>query len=183
MFRPKRRKGSLFIERPHARRFLSYCIETFFVAIWSSATPNNVRNMCEQLISPDQLSKVVALWGRDRFGLTQKDYNQRVQCYKRLTKLWDAPRVAKSHPNYATGGRWSQADTVLIDDSPEKARAEPYNLVSIPEFGGDTNEPSDILPQVHDYINKCSRQADISTYIHASPFQPREDFRMRKAAV
>ncbi|RYP76221.1 hypothetical protein DL770_007263 [Monosporascus sp. CRB-9-2] len=176
LYRPNRKNPSSFIERPHARRFLSYCIETFVVAIWSSAKPDNVRKMCDQLMTPTQQKKVVAIWGRDKFGLSRSDYKQRVQCYKRLSALWSAPEVARSHPNYANGSRWGQADTVLVDDSLEKARSEPYNLIPIPEFMGDRNEPGYILPQVHDYINECSLQANISTYIRVSPFQSRANF-------
>ena len=178
LYRPNKRNPSHFIERPHARRFLSYCIETFTVAIWSSAKPDNVRKMCAQLMTPEQHRKVVAIWGRDKFGLSSSDYNLRVQCYKRLTTLWNAPEVASSHPNYANGGRWNQADTVLVDDSIEKGRSEPYNIIPLPEFKGDANEDGFILPQVHDYINNCASQADISTYIRVSPFQPNANFKL-----
>lgn len=183
LFRPSRKNPTHFIERPHARRFLSYCVETFTVVIWSSAKPENVRRMCAQLLTPKQHERVVAMWGRDKFGLTSADYNRRVQCYKRLSALWDNPEVARSHPTYANGGRWNQANTVLVDDSLEKARSEPYNLIPIPEFMGDHNEPGDVLPQVHDYINECSRQADISTYIRMSPFQSRVNFELRSTAA
>ncbi|KAK7747196.1 hypothetical protein SLS62_009138 [Diatrype stigma] len=183
LFRPSRKNPSQFVERPHARRFLSYCIDTFHVAIWSSAKPDNVRRMCDQLMTPEQRQRVVAIWGRDKFGLDAADYNRRVQCYKRLGALWGAHEVARTHPRFDEGVRWSQADTVLIDDSLEKARSEPYNLVPIPEFMGDPNEPGYILPQVHDYINECSRQADISTYIRMSPFQSKANFMLGAPAV
>lgn len=139
--------------------------------------------MCDQLLTPEQRQKVVAVWGRDKFGLTKGDYDRRVQCYKRLTMLWNAPEVAQSHPDAAKGGKWSQKDTVLVDDSLEKARSEPYNLIPIPEFTGDEDEAGYILPQVHDYINECSRQADISTYIRVKPFQAKPDFILGKGTV
>ncbi|RYO79359.1 hypothetical protein DL766_008219 [Monosporascus sp. MC13-8B] len=135
VYRPNRKNPSSFIERPHARRFLSYCVETFVVAIWSSAKPDNVRKMCDQLMTPEQQKKVVAIWGRDKFGLSQSDYKQRVQCYKRLSALWNAPDVARSHPNYANGTRWSQADTVLVDDSLEKARNYEREFAPTPSLG------------------------------------------------
>lgn len=182
LYRPSRKNPSQFVERPHARRFLAYCVETFTVVIWSSAKPDNVRRMCAQLMTPEQHERVVAIWGRDKFGLSSPDYNRRVQCYKRLSALWGSPEVARSHPAYASGGRWSQANTVLVDDSLEKARSEPYNLIQIPEFMGDHNEAGYILPQVHDYINECSRQADISTYIRMLPFQSKANFELGSSA-
>jgi hypothetical protein len=176
LYRPNRKNPTRFVQRPYATRFLSYCIETFSVVIWSSAKPENVYRMCRELLTPAQLDKVVAVWARDKFGLSKSDYTQRVMCYKRLSTLWNSPEVACRHPNAAQGGKWSQRDTVLVDDSLEKATTEPFNLVQIPEFMGDAEEPGYILPQVHDYLNECSRQADISSYVRVSPFKARLDF-------
>ncbi|KAI1138844.1 HAD-like protein [Hypoxylon sp. FL0543] len=172
LHRPSSRNApSTFVERPHARVFLRYCIRTFKVVIWSSARRHNVEKMCRQLLTPEELAQVVAVWGRDRFGLTKEDYNQRVQCYKRLSKLWEDETIALSHPEAALGKRWSQLDTVLVDDSVEKARSEPYNIIALPEFTGDKQEKGHILPQVHDYINECSRRLDVSAFIRSQPFK------------
>ena len=35
LYRPNKRNPFNFIQRPHAREFLDYCIDTFHVAIWS----------------------------------------------------------------------------------------------------------------------------------------------------
>jgi hypothetical protein len=167
LHRPSRQAPHTFIERPHARSFLTYCIDTFHVVIWSSARPDNVKKMCRQMLTPEQRRRVIAMWGRDKFGLTPVDYNSRVQCYKRLTTLWENPLIASAHP---TGGSWNQGNTVLIDDSTEKARSEPYNAITLPEFVGNTRENPEVLPLVHDYLNTLAVQADISTYIRARPF-------------
>ncbi|KAL7625021.1 hypothetical protein AAE478_004235 [Parahypoxylon ruwenzoriense] len=184
LYRPNRRRSpSSFVERPHARTFLSYCVNTFSVAIWSSARPANVARMCQQLLKPEDFERVVAVWGRDHFGLSPADYNERVQCYKRLSMLWADPVIAASHPEKAAGKRWSQRDTVLVDDSLEKGRSEPYNLIEIPEFSGDENDKDYILPQVHDYLNECSRQVDISTYIKNQPFRVTPGWELRPGPV
>ncbi|KAK0651787.1 HAD-like domain-containing protein [Cercophora newfieldiana] len=168
LHRPSSQKApSNFVARPHACQFLTYCIDTFHVVIWSSARPFNVEKMCRRLLTPDQQSRVIATWGRDHLGLSPTDYNQRVQCYKRLTTLWEDPVVAASHPD---GGQWNQGNTVLIDDSTEKARSEPYNAITLPEFVGDMHETPEVLPLVHDYLNTLAVQADISTYIRTHPF-------------
>ncbi|KUI57957.1 hypothetical protein VP1G_05214 [Cytospora mali] len=174
LHRPDKRKPFNFRARPHAHKFVSYCIETFWVVIWSSARPDNVKRMVDELASPEQLRKVVAVWGRDRFGLSAEDYNARTQCYKRLTALWDDPVVRASYPKdrEGFGGRcWDQGNTVLIDDSVEKARSEPHNAITIPEFTGDMSEAPNILPMVHDYLNELCFQEDVSTYIRAHPFK------------
>ncbi|KAI1491070.1 HAD-like domain-containing protein [Biscogniauxia mediterranea] len=176
LHRPNRMYASRFIERPYTRTFLEYCIKTFTVAFWSSTRPENIKKMLAQLLTPELRSQVVAVWGRDKFGLTPDDYRQRVQCYKRLSFIWDAPEIAAAHPDFLNGGRWSQKDTVLVDDSSEKSRSEPYNLLEIPEFAGDTYEPNFILPQVHDYLNECSRQENVSAYMRANPFTVNPEF-------
>ncbi|KAI1366598.1 hypothetical protein F5Y08DRAFT_301086 [Xylaria arbuscula] len=173
LHRPTRKKPVRFVERPYAREFLSYCINTFSVVIWSSARPDNVSAMYQKLVEPEDHAKVIAVWARDRFNLTKSDYNLRVQCYKRLTYLWKDPVIRAS----ALGdGDWTQLNTVLIDDSIEKARSEPFNLLQLPEFTGNANEPGFILPQVHDYLNECSQQINVSAFIRSQPFKIKPEF-------
>ncbi|KAH8652355.1 HAD-like domain-containing protein [Xylariales sp. PMI_506] len=178
LHRPSPKNPSRFVERPFARTFLDYCLRTFTVAIWSSTKPENVQKMLPRLLSPTDQGKIVAIWGRDTLGLSHADYNQRVQCYKRLEVLWADPNVAASHPDAAIGGRWDQTNTVLVDDSNEKARTEPYNLIQLPEFEGDINEQGFVLPQVHDYLNLCAQQQNISAFIRTSPFVINQDFKL-----
>ncbi|KAF4629449.1 hypothetical protein G7Y89_g8693 [Cudoniella acicularis] len=171
VFRPSRKAPTKYVPRPHAKRFLEYCINTFNVIIWSSAKPENVNYIVDSIISPELRKQVIAIWGRDKFGLSPKDYDMRVQCYKRLTTIWDHPLVAKSHPEFASGGRWDQTNTVLVDDSVEKGRSEPFNIIKIPEFFGDANERGEILPQVHDYLNYLSLHSNVSACLRATPFR------------
>ncbi|KAL2025137.1 hypothetical protein VTK56DRAFT_139 [Thermocarpiscus australiensis] len=170
LYRPSKRFPSKFVERPLAREFLRSCIDKHRVVIWSSARPDNVRRMCAQLLPREYLARVVAVWGRDRFGLSDADYNRRTQCYKRLTRLWSDPVVAASHPR---GGVWNQGNTVLIDDSAEKARSEPHNAITLPEFAGDRNERPPVLSLVQEYLDTLTSQMDVSTYIRARPFNVR----------
>ncbi|KAF6812867.1 phosphoprotein phosphatase [Colletotrichum sojae] len=190
LYRPSRKNATSFVERPHAKRFLQYCLDTFHVVVWSSARPANVQSMCDQLLlgppggggpnadRAEYRRRVLGIWGRDKFGLSKADYNLRVQVYKRLDMVWQDPRVMASHPDYQYGGRWDQSNTVLIDDSVEKARSEPYNLLRIPEFFGGTEEPDFVVPQVHDYLNSLCYQSDISAYMRTNPFQVREDYEL-----
>ncbi|KAK4138596.1 HAD-like protein [Trichocladium antarcticum] len=180
LHRPSRRSPSKFVERPLARAFLKACIDQHHVVLWSSARPDNVARMSAQLLPPQYLARVVAVWGRDRFGLTPDDYARRTQCYKRLTRLWADPVVAASHPQAAGADKtrhgdgsaagWNQGNTVLIDDSAEKARSEPHNAITLPEFAGDVNEQPQVLRRVQEYLDKLSWQLDISTYIRTQPF-------------
>lgn len=173
LHRPDRRHSARFLSRRYAEPFVTYCVETFWVVIWSSAKPENVKRMVNQLLTPDSLKQVVAVWGRDKFGLTDADYRARTQCYKRLTTLWNDPLIKSAYPRRRTGfegGCWNQGNTVLIDDSMEKARSEPHNAITLPEFTGVGDETVDVLPKVHDYLNELCYQEDVSAYIRAHPF-------------
>jgi hypothetical protein len=172
LYRPNKKRPQNFHMRPHAQSFLKYCVTTFTVVIWSSARPENVAAMCNTILTPEIRSRVAAIWGRDKFGLTKADYDLRVQCYKRLSKLWQAPNIAASHPMYHQGYRWNQQNTVLIDDSREKARTEPHNLIEVPEWFGDLHERDDILPQVHDYLNHLSMHSNVSACLKSHPWRP-----------
>ncbi|KAM5342679.1 hypothetical protein ACJ41O_013645 [Fusarium nematophilum] len=171
LYRPNKRRPFNFVERPHAKAFLSYCLETFHVAIWSSARPENVDKMVAQLLTPEQRERCLLVWGRDTFGLSKPDYDAKVQVYKRLTSVWCDPRVMASHPSASVGGRWDQSNTILVDDSLEKGRSEPFNLLQIPEFSGLATEIPNVLPQVHDYLNTLAYEADISRSVRQSPFK------------
>ncbi|PHH89126.1 hypothetical protein CDD83_6618 [Cordyceps sp. RAO-2017] len=178
LYRPVRRKPTSFVERPHARRFLEYCLEAFYLAVWSSARPDNVQHMLNRLLTPEQCRRCVVVWGRDSLGLSPDDYNARVQCYKRLSTVWNNPDVQLSHPAAQQGGFWDQSNTVLVDDSPEKGRSEPHNILAIPEFSGLQDESTDVLPQVHDYLNALCYQADISRFMRQHPFSLNPDYRL-----
>ncbi|OHE93182.1 phosphoprotein phosphatase [Colletotrichum orchidophilum] len=191
LYRPNRRNATTFVERPHAKRFLQYCLDTFHVVVWSSAQPKNVQSMCDQLLlkggpgaanaqedSASYRRRVLAVWGRDKFGLSDADFKLRVQVYKRLEMVWAQANVQAAHPDAAYGGRWDQTNTVLVDDSLEKARSEPYNLLRIPEFFGDASEPGCVVPQVHDYLNQLCNQSDISAYMRTNPFKLNDDYRL-----
>lgn len=171
LYRPNKKQPTKFLSRPHASLFLKYCIDTFRVVIWSSARPENVAAMCNSILTPEMRRKVVAIWGRDKFNLTRGDFDLRVQCYKRLTSIWQDPQIASSHPHYLLGGKWDQTNTVLVDDSLDKGRSEPFNLIEVPEWTGDMQDGT--LPQVHDHLNHLSLHSNVSGCHYARPFKPR----------
>ncbi|KAJ4389115.1 hypothetical protein N0V93_006577 [Gnomoniopsis smithogilvyi] len=174
LYRPSRKNSTSFQSRRHAQEFVTYCVQTFWVVFWSSAKPENVKGMVNQLLSKPLRKQVVGVWGRDKFGLTEQDYNKRTQCYKRLTKLWNDPLIMSTYPKKRPGfegGCWDQGNTVLIDDSVEKARSEPHNAITLPEYTGGIDDKGDVLPSVHDYLNELCYQEDVSAFMRAHPFK------------
>ncbi|KFY33527.1 hypothetical protein V494_07540 [Pseudogymnoascus sp. VKM F-4513 (FW-928)] len=171
LYRPDRRRPSYFSERQSTASFLDYIFSRFQVMVWSSARLENVRLMADKLFPGPRRQCLVAEWGRDRMGLAPEDFVRRVQVYKRLEKVWAEPSIQSRHPLQAIGATWGQANTILIDDSLEKARSEPFNLVELPEFKGDS-EPTDVLQHLTMYLDDILMQKDVSSYMRQNPFNP-----------
>ena len=165
-----RRPGSKsYHPRPCLQPFLDYCLANHFLLIWSSAMPANVQGVCSKLFTPSQRSLLLGEWGRDTFGLTSKKYRERVQVYKRLSWVWAEKGIQALHPWAEHGVKWDQGNTVLIDDSSEKGRSEPWNLVQVPGFVKEKKkvEEGDVLAQVVGWMEEARGWSDISGFIWA----------------
>ena len=161
----RKNKGSNFQGRPFVNEFLQYLMKFHQVMIWSSARPYNVTAITSKLTQQDK-DKLIAVWSRDDLRLSKYAYDQKVQVYKQLSWVWSNASIqAKS------AAPWSQADTVLIDDSIEKAASEPYNLVQIEEFEAKPKQMKvDVLGQVVEYLETLRWQKDVSAYMRTKPF-------------
>lgn len=168
------RGGGTITERPYLARFLGYCLKHHSVMIWSSAQPESVAQMCGKIFNPQQREKLVQEWGRDTLELTNKDYYEKVQVYKRLDRIWDDILLQSKHPCYKTLGRWCQANTVLIDDSRLKAQKQPFNHIEIPEYtirSCDEGTGMEVLGQVVGYLEELRQWDDVSRFIRANNFE------------
>lgn len=158
--------------RPNVESFLQHIFERFTVMVWSSARPHSVGGMCATVFTPEQRSMLVAEWGRDKLGLTKKQYDSKVQVYKRLERVWDDDAIQARHPYAKDGARWDQTNTVLLDDSVVKATAQPFNVVEVPEFAGKPDPPG-LLPlsQIAAYLDELRWQMDVSAFIRQTAFK------------
>ncbi|MCJ1242545.1 hypothetical protein MMC14_010554 [Varicellaria rhodocarpa] len=170
-----RRRNHLVL-RPWLSDFLEYCLGNHTVMIWSSATPENVKSICERIFTPDQRKQVLREWGRDTLDLTTTEYYEKIQVYKRLDKIWDDATLQSNHPDANNLGCWSQADTVLIDDSVVKAQKQPFNHIKVPEFTRSPKKASedDVLCQVMTYLEELRKWDDVSRFIKNDPFRVKQ---------
>lgn len=130
-----------------------------------------MKRICDKIFSLSQRQHVIAEWARDTLELSKADFLDKVQVYKRLDRIWDNESIQKKHPQYAQGAKWSQANTVLIDDSMYKAAKQPYNHLEIPEFLGPTkSKQDDVLGQVVAYLEEARRWDDVSCFIKQTTF-------------
>ncbi|TDL23517.1 hypothetical protein BD410DRAFT_787363 [Rickenella mellea] len=97
------------------------------VMIWSSAMPPNVRSMAERCFGSN-CNDLIAIWARDTLGLSREDYSQKSVTIKDLAKPWSELPVSEN------GVPHSALSTLLLDDSPVKARVQPYNHLCIKEY-------------------------------------------------
>jgi hypothetical protein len=67
---------------------------------------------------------------------------------------------------------WDQTNTVLLDDSLEKADSEPYNLLQVEEFTGNAgSSQDDVLGAVLAYIEDLAWERDVSSATRYKPFE------------
>ena len=153
--------------RPSLDRFLAYCLEHHRVLIWSSAKAVNVDAICHKIFTLEKRRKLLGIWARESLGLSESQFEGKVQIYKSLTSIWDHKPIQRGHPNFDRGGRWSQENTVLIDDSLIKAKGHPYNLIQCPEYVTSKNgvEAGDVLGQIVAYLEEARWCDNVSSFI------------------
>jgi hypothetical protein len=139
--------------------------------------------MVAQLFTPEQHAKLVKIWSREHLRLG-KHFEAKVQVYKQLTWLWEDAEVQASFPNptdisfsvedgwkEASPTKWDQSNTVLLDDSVDKAASEPHNLVQVDEFTKETKfDDDDVLGRVVAYLEDLKWEADVSAAMRERPF-------------
>lgn len=168
--RKQPRGGSSFVARPKLNEFLQYLFTYHKVMVWSSAKPKNVNAMCEKLFDKDQRQELIAVWARDTLRLPDASYNSKVQVYKQLHWTWHDKRIQAATPDAKSG--WDQSNTVLIDDSVEKAASEPHNLICLEEFQNSPEQrKSDVLGQVVKYLELLKHEKDVSAFMQLMPFR------------
>ncbi|RMD43525.1 hypothetical protein DV735_g1608, partial [Chaetothyriales sp. CBS 134920] len=153
LYRPRHpktgRRGRQNILRPGARELISYLFDNHAVMVFTSATHRNaeacVASLLEHL-SPAQRSQLIGIQTREQLGLTPAQFNAKVQVYKPLEPVWKLKAVQASAKIHGCRS-WDMTNTVLLDDSAEKARGNPHNLLQVPEFELDDGiGPADQLP-------------------------------------
>ncbi|KAF2003070.1 HAD-like protein [Amniculicola lignicola CBS 123094] len=158
-------KRNKVVARPCLRPFMKYLFDNFSVMIWSSATPKNVSKTVDKLFDTTNISKLIGVWSRDRFGLTQRQYETKIQVYKELTMVW----ADKEIQDQAPPGGWDQSNTILIDDTMEKAVAQPYNHVQLLEYTG-SRDADWTLRSVAAYLEAVRKQKNVSAFMRVTPY-------------
>lgn len=131
LVRPDRKDSRNLLIRPGVPELLDYLFDNHVVMVYSSARPENVQAMVSIVFRQEHTRNLKAMWGRDKLELTPAQYNDKVQVYKKLEKVWADEQIQAS---CVGGQRWSQANTILVDDNHLKASSQPHNLIQVAEF-------------------------------------------------
>ena len=126
--------------------------------------------MRDQLLDKEQRDKLIATWTREDLRLPADVANQKVQVYKQLSWVWKDQAIQDKNPDNVEP--WSQENTVLIDDSMEKAASEPWSIIRLEEFEGKPEQKDvDVLGQVVKYLDILKSEQDVSAYMRWNPFE------------
>uniref|UniRef100_A0A6C0BMR1 FCP1 homology domain-containing protein n=1 Tax=viral metagenome TaxID=1070528 RepID=A0A6C0BMR1_9ZZZZ len=111
--------------RPHAREFLTFLLQHFTVAVWTSARKYNAHQMVNTLI-PDagERKKLLFVWDQsqcqDKSDDLPEDVKKKYLFTKPLAKVWQA------FPDF------NHTNTRIIDDSPAKMVDNPPHTHLVP---------------------------------------------------
>lgn len=164
---------SAYTNRPFVGDFLRMALSTFHVMIWSSAQPQNVQRMLEHMMTPEQRSALRLVWARDSFGLSKHDYSRKVLTVKDLSLVWANAELQERY------GPFDQRNTLVVDDSVDKCRMQPFNHIHVTDFdaerkrAGTDRELVDLMA----YLETVSLQSNVSNYVWHHPFHERQDGR------
>ncbi|KAG9550986.1 HAD-like protein, partial [Aureobasidium melanogenum] len=163
----RKKKSRAYRPRPNLDTFLDYLFANHHVMIWSSGMPENVERIMGHMLSYERQQKLVAIWSRDKLRLPDHLFSEKVQVYKQLSWIWEDPTLQMNAPL----GGWSQRDTVLVDDSIDKAAAEPHNLIEVDEFTNSAAQHENTtLLDVISYLERIRWYDNVSAEIRATPF-------------
>lgn len=112
------------ISRVGVEAFLRYLNEHFCLAVWTSAKPKTAKGLLKLLFPETIRTNLVFVWSQNKCQRIPVGGDDDVVFVKSLSKVW------KQFP------LWNSANTLLMDDSPEKCPEYYYNTLHPPPLNG-----------------------------------------------
>lgn len=133
--------------RPHLFETLAVLSQHCDVAVWSSTTAKNTTPLMEAVFS-NMPQPFRFVWTREHTSSDDFRRMMNSQHEDEHATLKDIHQVLKQFPEYKI------ERTVLIDDTPSKARQHSDNFIWLQSFGVDTLTSDAALPQLQEFILK-----------------------------
>lgn len=166
--------GKSVYKRPFCDDFLKFCIEQFDVGVWSSRKGRNVDSVVNFLMGDDK-EKLLFCWDQSKCtftGFNTIENRSKPLFLKELKKLWD-----KEDPNLPwEKGHYTPSNTLLLDDSPYKALANPEYTAIFPQPYSFKDESDTSLGPGGDlriYLEALADSHDVRCYVKEHPFGQR----------
>ncbi|KAG8081301.1 hypothetical protein GUJ93_ZPchr0007g5555 [Zizania palustris] len=164
-------RGKLVFKRPYYYDFLKFCFQNFELGIWSSRMKTNVESVVN-IIMKDLKPYLLFCWDLSkctRTGCKTLENKNKPLVLKELKKLWN-----KEDPDLPwEQGEYSPSNTLLVDDSPYKALANPPYTAIFPQPYRYHNKKDDSLGPGGDlrvYLENLATADDIQCYVQEHPF-------------
>jgi hypothetical protein len=132
------RKGNFAVWfRPNIKEFLSWLMDHFHVAIWSSVLQHNIAPIVETIL-PDEheRDRLLFWWNQEHCYVeddpTASDPKKSKSFFKRLTTVWDAVDVNERWLMNQPQDADLREHTLLIDDNKAKVRDNPVHTAIHP---------------------------------------------------
>ncbi|KAK6534701.1 hypothetical protein TWF281_006005 [Arthrobotrys megalospora] len=152
--------------------FLDYIFREHYVVVFSSAMQGTILNLLKATIPREHRSKILRIFTREDMDIPQKYFKLKVSTFKRLSMVWDALG------DYGSDLKFDQTNTILMDDSTEKASSEPYNHLLVPEYTVDIHSSGGdgVLGNIAGYLEEARKWENVSSYIRENPFSKERDY-------
>ncbi|KAF3205274.1 hypothetical protein TWF106_001196 [Orbilia oligospora] len=152
--------------------FLDYLFREHHVVVFSSAMQGTILNLLKATMAREHRSKILRIFTREDMEIPHKYFKLKVSTFKRLSMVWDA--LADQNSNW----QFDQTNTVLMDDSTEKASSEPHNHLLVPEYTVDIHNTGgdEVLGNIAGYLEEVRKWGNVSAYIRENPFDKDRDY-------
>ncbi|CAO2839410.1 unnamed protein product [Amaranthus hypochondriacus] len=163
------RATRMVYKRPFLDEFLKFCLDRFEVGIWSSAQEHNVDDVMH-VVFKGLKTKFLFIWDQEECtysGFKSLEKKEKPLFFKELSKLYSS--LAKS----SGGSRFSESNTLLIDDKPYKGLLNsPYNGIFLESY--DPNDARDNVldpkKELGQYLEGLANAKDVQTYVKENSF-------------
>lgn len=126
------RKGTFAVWfRPNVKQFISWLMDHFHVAIWSSVLKHNIEPIVDTLLQEqDERDRLLFWWNQEHCLVeddpTAADPKKAKSFYKCLSSVWDNVEIRERWLSSQTDSNLNLEDhTLLIDDNKLKVRDNP----------------------------------------------------------
>ncbi|TMW82228.1 hypothetical protein EJD97_006463 [Solanum chilense] len=117
-------------KRPFCEQFLKFCLERFEVGIWSSAMERNMDAILDNIMVGLK-RKLLFVWDQEKCidsGFKCLEKKEKPIFLKQMKKIWEN----KYNILPFRGGKFSESNTIMIDDEPHTALINPPNTAIFP---------------------------------------------------